>query len=81
MFFLLKKKARQGDLTFQDIHDNRDFFDEDDEDDSDWEPVQKHVELIKWFCVNCTMVNLGDGVICDVCFMSSFGGALCTADT
>lgn len=61
------KKARQGDLTFQDIHDNRDFFDEDDEDDSDWEPVQKHVELIKWFCVNCTMVNLGDGVICDLC--------------
>ncbi|XP_024438220.2 histone deacetylase 15 isoform X2 [Populus trichocarpa] len=61
------RKARQGDLTFQDIHDNRDFFDEDDEDDSDWEPVQKHVELIKWFCVNCTMVNLGDGVICDLC--------------
>ncbi|XP_011009786.1 PREDICTED: histone deacetylase 15 isoform X1 [Populus euphratica] len=61
------KKARQGDLTFQDIHDNGDYFDEDDEDDSDWEPVQKHVELIKWFCVNCTMVNLGDGVICDLC--------------
>ncbi|XP_011009792.1 PREDICTED: histone deacetylase 15 isoform X4 [Populus euphratica] len=59
--------ARQGDLTFQDIHDNGDYFDEDDEDDSDWEPVQKHVELIKWFCVNCTMVNLGDGVICDLC--------------
>lgn len=61
------KKARQGDLTFQDIHDNGDFFDEDEEDDSDWEPVQKHVELIKWFCVNCTMVNLGDGVVCDLC--------------
>ncbi|KAG5234023.1 histone deacetylase [Salix suchowensis] len=61
------KKARQGDLTFQDIHGNKDFFDEDDEDDSDWEPVQKHVELIKWFCVNCTMVNLGDGVVCDLC--------------
>ncbi|KAJ6977206.1 histone deacetylase 15 isoform X1 [Populus alba] len=61
------KKARQGDLTFQDIHDHGDFFDEDEEDDSDWEPVQKHVELIKWFCVNCTMVNLGDGVVCDLC--------------
>lgn len=61
------KKARQGDLTFQDIHDNGDFFDEDEEDDSDWEPVQKHVELIKWFCVNCTMVNLGDGAVCDLC--------------
>uniref|UniRef100_A0A6N2N2L6 histone deacetylase n=2 Tax=Salix viminalis TaxID=40686 RepID=A0A6N2N2L6_SALVM len=61
------KKARQGDLTFQDIHGNKDFFDEDDEEDSDWEPVQKHVELIKWFCVNCTMVNLGDGVVCDLC--------------
>ncbi|XP_034914818.1 histone deacetylase 15 isoform X3 [Populus alba] len=59
--------ARQGDLTFQDIHDHGDFFDEDEEDDSDWEPVQKHVELIKWFCVNCTMVNLGDGVVCDLC--------------
>ncbi|KAG6752956.1 hypothetical protein POTOM_042997 [Populus tomentosa] len=61
------KKARQGDLTFLDIHDNGDFFDEDEEDDSDWEPVQKHVELIKWFCINCTMVNLGDGVVCDLC--------------
>ena len=58
MFFLLKKKTRQGDLTFQDIHGNKDFFDEDDEDDSDWEPVQKHVELIKWFCINCTMLIL-----------------------
>ncbi|CAK7349766.1 unnamed protein product [Dovyalis caffra] len=64
---VVPKKARQGDLTFQDMHDNQNWFDEDDEDDSDWEPVQKHVEVIKWFCINCTMVNLGDGVICNLC--------------
>lgn len=53
-------------MTFQDMYNNQDLFD-DDEDDSDWEPVQRHVQIVKWFCTNCTMVNLDDGGYCDVC--------------
>lgn len=61
------KKARvQRELTLQDMY-NQDSFDDDDEDDSDWEPVQKHFEIMKWFCTNCTMVNLDDVVHCDIC--------------
>ncbi|KAJ8752232.1 hypothetical protein K2173_003868 [Erythroxylum novogranatense] len=64
---VVSKKARLKDLSFQDLY-NKDIFDDDeDEDDSDWEPLQKHVEIIKWFCTNCTMINLGDAVHCDVC--------------
>lgn len=63
----LQKKARvQRELTLQDMY-NQDSFDDDDEDDSDWEPMQKHFEIMKWFCTNCTMVNLDDVVHCDVC--------------
>ncbi|XVF09659.1 hypothetical protein REPUB_Repub07fG0113500 [Reevesia pubescens] len=49
------------------MYNNQDAFDDDDEDDSDWEPVQKHIEILKWFCTNCTMVNLDDVVHCDIC--------------
>lgn len=63
----LQKKARvQRELTLQDMY-NQDSFDDDDEDDSDWEPMQKHFEIMNWFCTNCTMVNLDDFVHCDVC--------------
>lgn len=63
----LQKKARvQREMTLQDMY-NQDSFDDDDEEDSDWEPMQKHVEIMKWFCTNCTMVNLDDVVHCDVC--------------
>ncbi|XP_024170977.1 histone deacetylase 15 isoform X2 [Rosa chinensis] len=58
-----KKAGQQKEMTFQDVY-NQDLDDEDD--DSDWEPLQKNVELVKWFCTNCTMVNLGD-VNCDIC--------------
>ncbi|GMI99538.1 histone deacetylase 15 [Hibiscus trionum] len=62
------KKARvPKELTLQDMYNNQDAFDEDDEDDSDWEPVQKHIEIFKWFCTNCTMVNLDDVFHCDIC--------------
>ncbi|KAJ0048262.1 hypothetical protein Pint_16417 [Pistacia integerrima] len=61
------KKARvQREMTLQDMY-NQDSFDDDDEEDSDWEPMQKHVEIMKWFCTNCTMVNLDDIVHCDIC--------------
>lgn len=52
-------------MTFQDVY-NQDLDDE--EDDSDWEPLQRSAELVKWFCTNCTMVNLGDDVNCDVSY-------------
>ncbi|MBA0719008.1 hypothetical protein Goshw_027149 [Gossypium schwendimanii] len=62
-----KKVRLPKELTFQDMYNNQDAFDDDDEDDSDWEPVQKHIEILKWFCTNCTMVNLDDVFLCDIC--------------
>ncbi|KAA8541171.1 hypothetical protein F0562_025221 [Nyssa sinensis] len=64
-----KKARQQKDMTLQDIYNNQDNFDDDDDDDddSDWEPGQRHVAVIKWFCINCTMVNLDDVVHCDIC--------------
>lgn len=53
-------------MTFQDMYNNQDLFDDDD-DDSDWEPLQKRIDVMKWFCTNCTMVNLNDVVHCEVC--------------
>lgn len=71
---LLQKKTRkQREISFQDMCNNVDIFDdgdEDDEDDSDWEPLQKLREIVKWFCTNCTMANLDVAVHCDVCLCS-----------
>ncbi|XP_035546860.1 histone deacetylase 15 isoform X2 [Juglans regia] len=63
------KKARQQqkEMTFQDMYNNQGLFDENDDEDSDWEPAQEHVEVVKWFCNNCTMVNLDDVIHCDIC--------------
>ncbi|XP_061362153.1 histone deacetylase 15 isoform X3 [Gastrolobium bilobum] len=64
------KRARQPrELTFQDMYQNQDLFDDDDDDDDDWEPLElpKFVEVTKWCCKNCTMVNLDDVVHCDIC--------------
>ncbi|GLT53065.1 hypothetical protein SLA2020_263610 [Shorea laevis] len=64
----LQRKARQQkELTFQDMYTNQGLFDEDDDDDGDWEPAQEHVETVKWFCTNCTMVNFNDVNQCDIC--------------
>ncbi len=62
-----RKVSLPKEPTFQDIY-NQDGFDgeDDDDDDSDWEPVQRHMEIFKWFCTNCTMVNLDDVPYCDV---------------
>lgn len=59
-------------MTFQDMYNNQGLFDEDDDEDSDWEPAQEHVEAVKWFCNNCTMVNLDDIIHCDVCLFFYF---------
>ncbi|KAG4932984.1 hypothetical protein JHK87_046986 [Glycine soja] len=66
------KRARlqkeQKDLTFQDIYQNDGVFDDK---DSDWEPFQLHkcmdFEIKKWFCRNCTMVNLDHDDCCYIC--------------
>lgn len=63
MCFQQKKARQHKEMTFQDMYENQNLFDDDD-DDSDWEPLQK---VVKWFCTNCTMVNFDDIVHCDVC--------------
>ncbi|KAL4323675.1 hypothetical protein GQ457_11G031480 [Hibiscus cannabinus] len=71
----ISKKARlQKEVTIQDMYNNQDASD--DEDGSDWEPVQKCVEIMKWFCTNCTMVNLNDTVHCDICGEHKASGIL-----
>lgn len=60
-----KKLRQQTEMTFQDIY-KEEYDDIDDEDeDSDWEPSQDNTK--KWFCTNCTMVNLDDVLHCDIC--------------
>ncbi|VVA21434.1 PREDICTED: histone deacetylase [Prunus dulcis] len=61
---LSKKATQQKEMTLEDMY-NQDL--NDDDDDSDWEPFPQHVEIVKWFCTNCTMVNLDDVVHCDIC--------------
>ncbi|KAJ9567395.1 hypothetical protein OSB04_003361 [Centaurea solstitialis] len=64
-----KKYSRQHeDMTLQDMYSKEGDFD--DEDDSDWEPLERHIPhipVIKWFCVNCTMVNIDDAIYCHIC--------------
>ena len=65
--------GQHEDLTLQDIYNKEGDFDS--EDDSDWDPLEKqlgdHITIVKWFCINCTMVNFGDTIYCHVwsCFM------------
>ncbi|KAJ6796528.1 histone deacetylase 15-like isoform X2 [Iris pallida] len=51
--------------TFQDLY-LQEHYDDEDNDDSDWEPVN-HLMIRKWFCTNCTMPNFNDVCHCDVC--------------
>ncbi|KAH7850601.1 hypothetical protein Vadar_000322 [Vaccinium darrowii] len=62
----MKKARQQKEMTLEDMYNNQYDFDDED-DDSDWEPLQKPAAIVKWFCVNCTMVNLGDDIHCDIC--------------
>ncbi|PKU64419.1 histone deacetylase 15 [Dendrobium catenatum] len=54
--------------TLCDLHHQENYGDDeyDEEDDSDWEPVN-HLVFKKWFCSNCTMPNFDDVYHCDVC--------------
>ncbi|KAK9278717.1 hypothetical protein L1049_028292 [Liquidambar formosana] len=61
-----KRLRKQKEMTMQDMYNNPDDYDDDD-DDSDWEPLQKQPTIMKWFCINCTMVNMDDVVHCDIC--------------
>ncbi|KAM7268463.1 hypothetical protein ACFE04_010629 [Oxalis oulophora] len=64
------KRARQPkEITSEDLYHD-DFFDYDDEeeDDSDWDPIlTEPAEIMKWFCQNCTMSNFGSDVLCCMC--------------
>lgn len=60
---------RENDMTLEDMYNARYNFDEDD-DDSDWEPSEKQIEVPRWFCVNCTMVNVEDVSNCEVSCVS-----------
>ncbi|KAL3824774.1 hypothetical protein ACJIZ3_020803 [Penstemon smallii] len=68
-----KKIKRKNDMTLEDIYNNQYDFEDDEDEDSDWEPTAPSLlerdifELPKWFCLNCTMVNLGIDPHCDVC--------------
>lgn len=58
-------------MTFRDIINKENAYMEDEEDDSDWEPLpsSRAVETSKWICTNCTMANLDYAVHCGVCFI------------
>ncbi|KAK6127715.1 hypothetical protein DH2020_038555 [Rehmannia glutinosa] len=70
---LLKQKnaKRKSDMTLEEMYNNQYDFEDDEDDDSDWEPSAlpdpNVVEIPKWFCINCTMVNIGVDFHCDVC--------------
>lgn len=63
---ITKGAKRESDMTLEDMYNARYNFDEDD-DDSDWAPSEKQIEVLKWFCVNCTMLNVDDVGNCEVC--------------
>ncbi|KAL1554794.1 Histone deacetylase 15, variant 3 [Salvia divinorum] len=71
---LMKQKngKRTSDMTLEEMYYNSQYdFGDDEDDDSDWEPsaLPAHdvMEIPKWFCLNCTMLNIGDDSHCDVC--------------
>jgi len=63
---LQEAEEKQKEMTLEDMYKNDGTLYDDDEDDSDWEPVKRQVELMRWFCTNCTMVNVEDVFLCDV---------------
>lgn len=55
-----------GDMSLQDMYNKEGDFDDED-DDSDWDPLEQHLTIVKWFCVNCTMVNVDGATYCHIC--------------
>ncbi|KAK9114753.1 hypothetical protein Syun_021550 [Stephania yunnanensis] len=64
---VVAKARRLKEMTFQDLFNQEIEYDDVDEDDSDWDPLEKCVPSREWFCINCTMVNFDDVLLCDVC--------------
>ncbi|KAI3463770.1 hypothetical protein Pfo_020433 [Paulownia fortunei] len=66
-----KNAKRKSDMTLEEMYNSQYDFEDDEDDDSDWEPSAlpdpNVVEIPKWFCLNCTMVNIGADFHCDVC--------------
>ncbi|GER32892.1 histone deacetylase 15 [Striga asiatica] len=66
-----KNSKRKSDMTLEEMYNGQYDFEDDEDDDSDWEPSDvpnpNVVEIPKWFCLNCTMVNIGVGSHCDLC--------------
>ena len=55
--------------TLQDLSNMVEQYEDEDDEDSDWEPVMR-MTCEKWFCVNCTMANFEDGSHCEVRLIS-----------
>lgn len=57
-------------MSLEEMYNSQYDFGDDEDDDSDWEPsalpAHSAVEIPKWFCLNCTMLNIGDDSHCDV---------------
>ncbi|KAL3639341.1 Histone deacetylase 15 [Castilleja foliolosa] len=68
-----KNARRKSDMTLEELYSSQygPEDEDDDDEDSDWEPSvlpdPNVVEIPKWFCLNCTMLNIGDDFHCDVC--------------
>lgn len=63
------KVARQiHDRTLQAFYERKELFDDDEDDDSDWEPPLEDADRNKWFCTNCTVRNNQDVLHCNVRF-------------
>ncbi|XP_071710989.1 histone deacetylase 15 [Rutidosis leptorrhynchoides] len=60
-----KQMGQHEDMTLQDMYTKEGDFD--DEDDSDWDPLESQIMIVKWNCVNCTMANLDDAIYCHIC--------------
>lgn len=61
------KVARQRhDRTLQAFYERTELFDDDEDDDSDWEPPLDDADSNKWFCTNCTLRNNRDVLHCNV---------------
>ncbi|XP_020529285.1 histone deacetylase 15 isoform X2 [Amborella trichopoda] len=61
---------RHKDGSFQDLinlYNEQDYLEDDDDNDSDWDPFSASLVNKKWFCINCTMANFDDVLHCDVC--------------
>lgn len=59
-----QKDLQHEDMTLHNMY-YHELYDEDN--DSDWDPLQEPPAALKWFCVNCTMPNSDDVVHCGVC--------------